>query len=167
MHPTAGAALVVARGAEVLLQSIVGARQVGHVITRKETGPVTGADLEEVRHGWLHGAERGLIAAQLVEQGRQASSNLVARGFVGVGEQVGGALDPLIGGPDGRPERGRRREPLSDQRLESPQFGRQPPFSVSRLREASIAVSRSWSWSPDAHRGGRPSSVSALRTAKQ
>jgi hypothetical protein len=42
-----------------------------------------------------------------------------------------------------------------------------PLFSLTRASESEIWVRRSCSLRPEAHNGGRPSSVSALRTAKQ
>jgi hypothetical protein len=43
----------------------------------------------------------------------------------------------------------------------------QSPFCVTRARLAATTSSRSWSRSPEAASGGRPSSVRALRTAAQ
>src|SRR5262249_11614776 len=47
------------------------------------------------------------------------------------------------------------------------QLGREPPFASARARLPLIALSRSWSFSPEAANGGRPSSVRAPRTAEQ
>ena len=51
--------------------------------------------------------------------------------------------------------------------LEPGEFRWQRPFSATRAMEARIAPSRSCKRSPAAASGGRPSSVSALRTARQ
>jgi hypothetical protein len=54
-----------------------------------------------------------------------------------------------------------------DQGVEVVQSWRKAPFFAStRASESEIWVKRSWSLRPEAHNGGRPSSVSALRTAK-
>ncbi len=58
-------------------------------------------------------------------------------------------------------------QPAPQQGLEPGQLLRCSPFSTTRPIEALIASRRSWSLRPEAHNGGRPSSVSALRTARQ
>src|SRR5207247_7166949 len=65
------------------------------------------------------------------------------------------------------PDRGRSAKPSLKERPEARKLGGQPPFSATEAIEAWIAVSRSCSFSPAAPRGGRPSSVRALRTARQ
>src|SRR5438067_1574145 len=159
--------MVIADGAEELLQDVVGPGQARAVVAVEESWPVAGADLEEVRHGRLEGPDACLIVPDLGEQILQPLSDRAARRLVLVLQEACGLMNPAVGDPDRRPQGIGGSEPFGDQRPQLSQFGREAPFSASRPREASIAARRSWSLSPEAHSGGRSSSVSALRTARQ
>jgi hypothetical protein len=76
-------------------------------------------------------------------------------------------VHPGVGTTDRRPQGLRALEPAGEQLAQPPQRTAQPPFVAARLRLATTASSRSWSLRPEAARGGRPSSVIALRTAAQ
>jgi len=84
-----------------------------------------------------------------------------------IAQQVGGLMNPAIGCADLRPQLRRAGEATLQNAPQPPQFGRKPPFSATRSIESAMAWTRSWSVSPDAANGGRPSSVRALRTAAQ
>src|SRR3954470_13182451 len=61
----AGATVVRADGAEELFQDVVGPGHTWDVVAVEQAGPVAGADLEEVRHGRLKGADAGLLGPHL------------------------------------------------------------------------------------------------------
>src|SRR5215213_1928817 len=50
MHPPTGAALLVAGGAEQVLQVVVRPRKARNIVAVEQPWPVTGADLKEVRY---------------------------------------------------------------------------------------------------------------------
>ena len=88
-------------------------------------------------------------------------------------------MDVGVGGVDGRPRRRGRVQATGEQALQADEFcarrgglggatGSSPfsaPAPTTRAREAWMAARRSRSRSPGALKGGRSSSVSALRTA--
>src|SRR5262249_57636393 len=82
-------------------------------------------------------------------------------------EDVGRLVHPAVGPADQPPQPGRRGQRPVDEPLEPAQLGREPPCAPARPMLPLIALSRSWSLSPEAASGGRPSSVRALRTAEQ
>src|SRR4051812_46411858 len=149
-----GATMVIADGTEELLQDVVGPGQPRDVVAVEESRPVAGADLEEVRHRRLEGADARLLVPDLGEQRLQLLSDLVAGEIVLVLQEPGGLVNPAVGDPDSRPHRVRGGQPFGDERAELPQLGRQAPFPARRPREASIASSRSRSLSPEAVSGG-------------
>src|SRR5262249_39294065 len=82
-------------------------------------------------------------------------------------EDVGRLVHPAVGPADQPPQPGRRGQRPVDEPLEPAQLGPEPPCAPARPMLPLIALSRSWSLSPEAASGGRPSSVRALRTAEQ
>ena len=76
-------------------------------------------------------------------------------------------MKPLIGLPEWRPERFCCRQSGVQELFQACQFRRTPLFSSIRTIEEVIACSRSYKRSPAASSGGYPSSVRALRTARQ
>src|SRR5215211_7194510 len=127
----AGATVVIADGAEKLLQDIVGPGHAWNVVAVEQAGPVAGADLEEVRHGRLEGADGRLAVPDLGEQLLHLVADLAAGERVLVLQEPCRPVDPVVGDPDGRPHRVRGSEPLGDERPQLPQLGRQAPFSAS------------------------------------
>ena len=117
MLAAGGAALVVASGAEVVLQVVVGAGQVRHVVAVEEAWPVTASHLKEVPHGGTEGARGRLSCGHLGQEGGVRGADLVARPARLVHEQVSCPMDPLVGHPDVGPERGGHAQPTGQQEL--------------------------------------------------
>src|ERR671929_318514 len=82
-----------------------------------------------------------------------------------VGEDMGGRAEPAGGAADIGPEGAGARQATLDEGRDPPQRPAQSPLSSTRCRLPAIASSRACSLSPEAASGGRPSSVSAERTA--
>jgi hypothetical protein len=153
--------------AKALLQIIIGPGEVRDAIAVKEAGPVTPRDLEEVGDGKGERPSGGLMPHHSAEQPLQAALQRRLCMLISVVEDVGHPMDPAIGDADVGPESGSCREALVEPGVEAPErLGHGPLFST-RSRLSEMAVRRSWSLSPEAARGGRPSSVRALRTALQ
>ncbi len=84
-----------------------------------------------------------------------------------IGEQMGGLMDPSIGLLNGWPERSGGLYAVLHEKLETNKFRGKPLFCPMRAIESEILCRRSLSFNPSASRGGHPSSVSALLTARQ
>src|SRR5919198_13667 len=161
------APLMIAIGAKKLLQIIVGTWQLGHGITMKQAGPVAPADLQKVPHCGRKGPGFGLMLPhgprQPVEPSLHGSSCVLGV----IVQDVRGAMDPAIGHMHLGPQRSGGVQPAPQERLQAPEGLGQGPLFSTRSRLWVLAVRRSWSWRPAAAKGGRPSSVRALRTALQ
>src|SRR3989440_10509849 len=84
-----------------------------------------------------------------------------------IGKQVGRLIAPSIGLADGRPHGRCGLQSHLHEPLQMAQLNREPLFSATRRIESSMAWSRSCNLRPSASRGGFPSSVIALLTARQ
>jgi hypothetical protein len=156
-----------AMGAKKLLQIIIGAGEIRYAIAVEKPGPIAAADLEKVVDGGGKRARFGVMPRHRPEEPLQAPLHPCLTVLVVVVQEVGRPMDPAIGDADVRPESGSCREALVEKGGEAPERLGQGPLFSTRSRLSEMAVRRSWSWSPDAARGGRPSSVRALRTALQ
>lgn len=153
--------------AEEPLQVVVGARQVGHAIALEQTGPIAGGHLEKVVDG---PRERAGLVAPVGHRGDpafEAALDLPGLPSLCVGQDARDLVDRAIGPLNVRPEGVRPLKALPEQPAQPLQWARQSPFSATRSRLAATAANRSRSFKPEAASGGRPSSVSALRTAAQ
>src|SRR5688500_6073052 len=163
-----GAPLMVALGAEELLQVVVGRRQAGNPQILEQAGAVAVGDLEEAVDGVAQSAAGLPSVAPFLEQAGVAGFDIISRAPGRVLQNPRRGMDPPEGPPDVRPQRPGPVQTFGEQRPQFLQlFWRAPPFCSIRPRLASIASSRSCSRSPAASSGGRPSSVRAPRTAAQ
>lgn len=158
---------MVAMGAKELLEIIIRSGQLWEPITVKKAWPVTPRDLVEVGESRRQRPSGGPVPGQGAQEATEASLDRRASELCLVGEHVRDALDPLIGDPHVRPQRGSGCQAPLEERLELRERLGQRPFLSRRSRLCAMAVRRSWSLRPDATNGGRPSSVKALRTALQ
>ena len=78
-----------------------------------------------------------------------------------------GAVHPAEGDPHVRPQVRGRLQALRQDRPQPDQLLREPLFDATRSGLAATCSSRFTSFSPEASKGGRPSSVNAERTAAQ
>ena len=158
---------MVAVRAEQPLQRVVGARQIGHAIAVEQAGAVAGGHLHEVVDG--AGQRAGIPAPR--GPGRQQA--LVAGLHADriepgpAGENVGGRTKPAMRATDVRPKSSGALQATLHKRADALQRLAQAPFPPTRSGLPAIASKRPCSFSPEAARGGRPSSVSAERTAAQ
>jgi hypothetical protein len=161
------ATLVVALGAEQLLQAVVGAWQVRDGMAVEQPGTVAAGDLEEVVHRLGQMARAGAVARHGPEQAVEAAPDHggVLPGLVA--QDACRPMHPGIDPLDVRPVGGRALQAASDQSVQPRERRRPAPFSATRSRLSATASSRDLSFSPEAASGGRPSSVMALRTAAQ
>src|SRR5207244_10956219 len=102
---------------------------------------------------------------QLPDKPRHPSRQGCLRGRGVVVQDVRGAMDPAIGHTHLGPQRRRRVQPTPQDRPQAPEGGGQGPLFSTRSKRWVMALRRSWRWRPAAAKGGRPSSVLALRTA--
>ena len=110
----------------------------------------------------------GAVARHGAEQPVEATAHRLGRLAGGVAQDPGGLVDPGVGTTDRSGHSALRAlEPTGEQLAQPLQRTAQPPFAAARSRLAATASSRSWSFRPEAAKGGRPSSVMALRTAAQ
>src|SRR5215831_12403664 len=161
------APLVVAMRAKVLLQVVIGPRQLRDLIAMEQAWPVTARNLEEVRQRRGERPGGSLVPRHRAQQAAQATLHSRSCALLFIGEDVGSPIDPAIGDAHGGPQGGGRRQaPLEDTLQPSEGLWQGPLFST-RSRLSAMAPRRSWSLRPEATTGGRPSFVRALRTARQ
>ncbi len=84
-----------------------------------------------------------------------------------IGKDMGGRMEPAMRTADVRPKSSGARQTTSHQRADALQRLAQAPFSPTRSKLPAIVCKRPSSFSPEAAKGGRPSSVSAERMAAQ
>lgn len=159
--------LMVALGSKELFQRVIGAWEIRDGIAVKEAWPVTAGDLEEMGQRGCECPSGRLVPGQPSQQATQASLHRCPGQLVFVGEDLRHPLDPAVGKPHVGPQRGSGRQTPLEEGLQSSEWLGERPFFPSRARLWETALSRSWSLRPEATKGGRPSSVRALRTALQ
>src|SRR5215831_2010977 len=152
---------------EKLFEIIIGPREIRHRIAGKESRPVTPGDLPEVCQRWCQRASRGLISRHGAQESPEAPLHGQRLARLLVAEDGGDLMDPAISYPYVGPSSSRVPQAPFQQSLQPTQLPGQGPLFSTRSRLAVIALRRSWSLSPEASKGSRPSSVSALRTAAQ
>jgi hypothetical protein len=162
-----GSTLVMTAGTEELLQVVVGTRQTFDRIAMKQAWPVAARHLEEPLQRGSQRTRLGSVARHRLEQGAQAVHHLRRIMLLGVVQDMSHTVDPREGGPYVGPEGVRLFQPFAQQGVQLVQGLRKSPFFSAPARLCSIAESRSCSTSPEACSGGRPSSVSEVRTAAQ
>jgi len=159
-------ALVIAMGSEEMLQIVVGSREIGHFVTGEELGLVAPGHFEKVSERRTH-PRSSCSSIHAAHQGCHPAPKKRDGGLRIVFDQVGHLPHPPVSLADRVPERCRRQEAAVDDAPYAPEARAEPPFLETRSRLPEIKLNRSWSLSPEASSGGRPSSVSALRTAAQ
>ena len=94
-------------------------------------------------------------------------SDFTAGGFRWIVQGLCRFMHPGKSGLHTRPQRGSFVQAAIYQTLQAVEFFREPLFSATRSRLSEMVARRRCSFSPDASKGGRPSSVIELRTAAQ
>jgi hypothetical protein len=153
--------------AEKLCQIILGPGPLRPRLAGKQPWPVTPSDLPAVLQRRCQRAGRSRVARHRAQESPEATLPRQRVALVLVTKDGGRLMDPAIPHPDVGPYISRVHHAPGKQGLQSPQLLGQGPLFSTRSRLAVIAVRRSWSLRPEASRGGRPSSVRALRTAAQ
>ena len=161
------AALVAALRAELMLEVVVGARQIRHGIAVKQPRTITAGDLAELVDGLAQAARTIAVAGHGTHQAVEAALNRSRILVLMVVQDVRGLMDPFVGPFDVRPERGGLFQAMLDQAPATARAAAGPPFSVTRATLSATASNRPLSFRPEAASGGWPSSVMALRTAAQ
>jgi len=161
------AAFMVSGGAEELLQGVIGPGQVGNLIAMEQAGQVAGRDFQEVPQGRARSPGPLTLPSHRPQMGPVLAADDLGGAFLGVAENRGGLLHQAKGVLDRRPECGGLGQALSEDGLQLRQGLGEPLFSFTRCKLADTSCSRPWSFRPLATSGGRPSSVSAERTAEQ
>jgi hypothetical protein len=115
-------------GTKELFQTVVGPRQIGHVITVKQAWPVAPGDLQEVLENAsdLPGPPR--FPAHAPQQISIAPTNRGTGLFLQVVENRRSTMDEAEGHLDGRPHRNRLRQAVINDVFQLPQFGAGPFF---------------------------------------
>jgi len=137
------------------------------IVTMKQTLPIAGRHFLEVRDHRSLGTELILLLGHGGEEVLIVPFESVHVALFGIGEQVSRLMHPPIGLLDGGEEALRRCQSGSQHVLETTEFVGEPLFCSTRVIESEMLCRRSLSRNPSASRGGRPSSVSALLTARQ
>ena len=150
-----------------LFQILLGPGQIRYWIAGKASWPVTAGALPEVPQRWGTRASRSLGPRQRAQASPEAALHRRDLVLLLVAEDVGRRMDPVRAHPDVGPSISRVPQAPRQQARQSTEFLGHGPLFSTRSILAVIAVRRSWSVSPEASRGGRPSSVRALRTAAQ
>ncbi len=158
---------MIAHGAKSVFQIIVGSGKIRHIVAREKPCPIAISHLEKgCGHlpKWLRGI---CFLSHLIEQRLIVLLYFLSCVLVRIGEQVCSPMYPRIPCLDIGPQIGGCGQSFCQQTVQALKFRWQAPFCATRSREEAMRVSRSWSLSPEAVSGGCPSSVRALRTAKQ
>jgi len=133
----------------------------------EQAGTVAAGHLVEMLDRSSEWAGLGAVARHGAEQPVEATTHRLGRLASGVGQDPCGLVNPGVGTTDRWPHALRVLEPTGEQLAQPLQRTAQPPFVAARARLAATATSRASSCKPEAAKGGRPSSVIALRTAAQ
>ena len=152
---------------EQLLERVVGARQIGDGIAVEQAGTVAAGHLAEMLDRLGERAGLGAVARHGGEQPVKAAAHRLGRLAGGIPQDFGRLVNPGVGTTDWWPRALRALEPAAEQLAQPLQRTVQPPLAAARSRLAITAASRLSSCRPEAAKGGRPSSVIALRTAAQ
>ena len=160
-----GAALVVAMRPEQLLEPVVGPWQVFDPIAVEQARSPAGGDLHEAVDGR---DQKAGLAAPLGPSCQEAlvaglDTDRIEPGPIA--KDMGGRAEPTVGAADVRPEGAGARQAARDESRDPPQRAAQSPFCSTRRKLPAIASSRVRNRNPAGTSGGRPSSVSAERTA--
>lgn len=140
--PTGDATFVPTVTAELLLQSVVGPRQVGNLITVKEPRPVAARDLDEMDDGLFQLPGLLPMARHGAEKAGKAFPNVFAGGLLRIVQNLRRFVDPSESNSYTRPQRSRFAQSTINQVLQAREFFREPLFSATRSRLVEIAVRR-------------------------
>jgi hypothetical protein len=154
-------------GANALFSVVIGPWQSRDLIAGEEPWPVTARDVQEVGQGRGESPSGSPVPPQRAQHAAQTTLEGHPGVLVLVGEARGRPMDPARGHTPLGPQRGGLGQAAWEDGWQ-PDEGLGPrPLFVPRSRRWASAVSRSCSVSPEAARGGWPSSVRAQRTARQ
>jgi len=133
----------------------------------EQTGSVAASYLAEMIDRLGQRTNLGAVARHGSEQPVETAAHREGRLAGGILQDMGCLMNPGVGTTDRWSQALRVLEPTHEQLAQPLQRTAQPPFAAVRSRLAATAARRSSSLRPEAARGGRPSSVMALRTAAQ
>jgi hypothetical protein len=162
-----GAPLMIALRTKKLFKSVLGGGKSGDAIAVKQAGPVAPGDLPKVLQRGCEGAGSGLVAGHRPAQSPQAGFDRRCRTLVPIAEEVGGMRNPAIPLAHVGPQGCRVGQAPCKPGVQAPKVRWHGPLFSTRSRLSVLGLRRSGSGRPEASRGGRPSSVRALRTAAQ
>jgi hypothetical protein len=150
-----------------LFQIILGPGQIRHGRAGKESGPVTPGALPEGHQGRGKRPCGSQVSRHRPQEAPEATRHGQGLALVLIPKDMGRPMDPVRPRTDVGPQLSRVDQAALKQGLQPAQLLGQGPLFAPCSRLAAIALRRSGSLSPEASRGGRPSSVRALRTAAQ
>ena len=162
-----GTPFMVAMGPKTLLQVIIGPWEIRDRIAVKETGPVAPSHLEEGDQRRREYPGGSAVPHHGAEQAAHATFHRYPRLLVFVSEDVRYPMDPAGGNVHIGPQGSRLSQAPLEEGVQPDQWLWERPLFATRSRLWERVVSRACSLSPEAARGGCPSSVRALRTALQ
>ena len=154
-------------GSEEVFEVVVRAGKIGDLVAGEEMRPVTPSHLEEVPERRAEPAGRSGGPSHAGREGSQPAAQKGRRRSRMVFEQGGHPPYPPKSLAYRLPQGRRPHQAAVDDVGYAPEARAEPPFLETRRRLLEIKLSLWWSLSPEASRGGRPSSVRALRTAAQ
>src|SRR5215467_8023800 len=130
-------------GAKKLLQVSIGPGQMREARAVKQAGPVAPADLQKVPYRGCEAPGFGLMLPHGSEQPVQPPLYSSPWLLGVIMQDVRGAMHPALGHPHLRPQRRRRVQPPSQDRLQAPERLGQGPLFSTRSRLRAIALRRS------------------------
>src|SRR5262245_46320331 len=153
--------------AKARFQSIMGTRERRDALAVEQPRPITAADFDKMVDSRRERTRAGLGPGHRPQQPWQAPLDCCLPELGLVVSDGSRPLAPAIRPPHVGPQGRRVIETALEDRLQASELLGPAPLFSTRSQLSAIAVRRSWSLSPEAAQGGRPSSVRALRTALQ
>ena len=117
--------------AELLLQGVIGSRQVGIVVAVKKPRPVTARDLDEMDDSRLQIARTLLMKGHGSQQACQRPPNVAARGFLWILQDLCRFMHPTESRSHARPQRRRFGQATINQAFQPIEFFREPLFAAT------------------------------------
>ena len=153
--------------AKCLLQVIVRFGQISDLITEKEMRSIALGHLQEVQESRVLAMFLFGLLSDQDEVVLKVSTHRLCFLLFQVASYMGNLVKTLIERTHHGKELLGSRQPLFQEPLQAVKFDGKPLFSATRSIESLIWESRSCKRNPEAHSGGRPSSVKLALTARQ
>ena len=160
-------ALMGSHNPEAVLQIVIRTRQISHIVAMEQSDGEVVRDVQKMIDRRAQWAKVAFLLLHLIQMDAIGRLHLGPRVLLLVRQQMCCLVDQSIRLLQAWPQLSCRVQASREELMQLVQGRREPLFSSTRLIESLIWWSRVWSVIPAASIGARPSSVRALRTAKQ